>query len=69
MILLIFDELPGDSTSTFTTSQAGQYPIVVTGSDDNNYSFNYVDGTLTIEQAVLNCYGRQQDQNIWRSQS
>ena len=47
------DIQPGDSTYASTTSDVGKYPIVPTGGNDNNYSFNYVDGTLTIERAIL----------------
>ncbi len=32
---------------------AGTYTIVVSGGSDNNYSFNYVNGTLTINKASL----------------
>ncbi|HQU81559.1 MAG TPA: MBG domain-containing protein [Pyrinomonadaceae bacterium] len=32
-------------------SDAGTYPIVCSGGADNNYSFSYVDGTLTVSAA------------------
>ncbi len=35
-----------------TPVNAGTYPIVVSGGSDNNYSFNYLNGTLTITKAV-----------------
>ena len=31
----------------------GTYPIVCSGAQDNNYTFNYIDGTLTVTQKAL----------------
>jgi len=49
----VLDVLPTASTSATTSSNAGTYPITPSGGSDNNYSFSYVNGTLTISQAVL----------------
>jgi gliding motility-associated-like protein len=37
------------TTTAITASPAGQYPINVSGASAVNYSFNYVDGVLTID--------------------
>ena len=46
------DELPVASTDAVTDSPFGEYDIVVSGGSDDNYSFNYIDGTFTIEDNV-----------------
>ncbi|MBL7872716.1 MAG: gliding motility-associated C-terminal domain-containing protein, partial [Cyclobacteriaceae bacterium] len=47
-------DLPPVSTSTATvSSNVGSYPITASGGIDNNYSFAYVAGTLTITKAPL----------------
>lgn len=35
-------------------SPAGDYPIIVSGGEDNNYDFRYNVGNLTVEQIILN---------------
>ena len=51
----VFDDPPnGIGTNATLTSDAGTYLIQVEQSGvDNNYDFNYVDGTLTITKAIL----------------
>ena len=44
---------PMVSTTATNTSGAGLYNIIVAGGVDDNYSFTYEAGTLTIDQAVL----------------
>lgn len=43
--------LPGTQTDATASSDAGVYDIEVGDGSDNNYSFEYVNGTLTIEKA------------------
>jgi gliding motility-associated-like protein len=45
---------PVASTSATITSNAGTYPITVSGGVDNNYAFNYVPATLTVSKIMLN---------------
>ncbi|MFM6995352.1 MAG: MBG domain-containing protein [Sediminibacterium sp.] len=53
------------SISTSNSSNAGVYDIIVSGGKDENYSFNYVNSSLTINKAQLSvtaqdatrCYG------------
>jgi hypothetical protein len=47
------DSLPTASTTATINSQPGTYPITLTGGADNNYTFNLVNGTLTITNLVL----------------
>src|SRR5690606_16619607 len=49
----VIDVLPVASTSATLTSSTGTYPITVSGGTDNNYSFSFVSGTLTITKATL----------------
>lgn len=51
--------LPTCTVSGAHTS-AGTYPIVCSGGTDNNYAFNYIDGTLTVQQATLTVTGDNQ---------
>ena len=44
---------PTATTSATTTSGAGTYPITVSGGADNNYTFSYTDGMLTVGKATL----------------
>jgi gliding motility-associated-like protein len=44
---------PVSSTTALTLSDAGTYPIVAAGGSDNNYDFNYINGTLTITKVPL----------------
>jgi gliding motility-associated-like protein len=46
------DVTPTATTTAILTSNVGTYPITVSGGSDNNYSFNYVSGTLTITKAT-----------------
>ncbi len=40
-------------TTATITSSAGSYPITAGGAVDNNYSFNYLPGTLTVNKVTL----------------
>jgi len=44
---------PTATTTATTGSAAGTYPITPGGGVSNNYSFNYVTGTLTVNKAAL----------------
>ncbi len=44
----VIDVAPTASTTASQTSNQGTYSIAVTGGSDNNYTFNYVSGVLTI---------------------
>ncbi|HPS31201.1 MAG TPA: MBG domain-containing protein, partial [bacterium] len=46
------DALPEASTTADTESPAGDYGITVSGGSDSNYTFNYVNGTLTVKAVV-----------------
>ncbi len=41
------------TTTATTASAVGSYPIVASGGADPNYTFNYVDGNLTVTVATL----------------
>ena len=45
------DVLPSVMTDANQNSDAGIYDIVVSGAEDNNYSFDYYNGTMNIEKA------------------
>lgn len=49
----VLDAAPTASTTADETSGAGTYSITASGGVDNNYSFAYLDGTLTVGQASL----------------
>ena len=49
----VIDTPPTASTTAGLTSNAGTYPISPSGGTDNNYSFNYVNGTLTVNKATI----------------
>jgi len=49
----VIDVIPVAATSATVTSSVGTYSITATGGSDNNYSFTYVAGTLTISKATL----------------
>lgn len=49
----VIDTPPTASTTATLISNAGTYPITVSGGSDNNYTFTYVSGTLTINKATL----------------
>jgi hypothetical protein len=42
------DEQPTASTTATADSPAGEYPIILEGGVDNNYTFTLVNGTLTV---------------------
>jgi gliding motility-associated-like protein len=44
----VLDVLPSVSTNAVADSPAGDYVITVSGGNDNCYSFNYINGILTI---------------------
>lgn len=44
---------PNATTTATATSNAGNYTISVSGGNDDNYTFSYTSGTLTITKAVL----------------
>ena len=44
---------PGLSTTATTISNAGTYPITVSGAAATNYAITHVDGTLTVNKATL----------------
>lgn len=44
----VINQLPSAATTATQTSVTGSYPVTVSGGSDDNYSFNYVSGTLTI---------------------
>ncbi|MGE0076229.1 MAG: MBG domain-containing protein [Bacteroidales bacterium] len=48
----VLDTKPVASTTATSESSAGEYDIIVSGGSDNNYSFTYVKGTLTINEKV-----------------
>ena len=47
----VISSLPIASTTALVDSDTGQYPIVITGGEAQNYDFVYKGGTLTIEKA------------------
>ena len=49
----VLDNIPAASTTATSVSNAGSYPIVPSGGSDNNYSFTYVNGVLTVTKASL----------------
>lgn len=49
----VIDTLAGGTTVANNLSNVGTYTISGTGALDNNYSFNYVNGTLTVTKATL----------------
>ena len=44
----VIDVPPIANTSATAASAIGNYPIIVSGGTDNNYTFNYVSGTLIV---------------------
>src|SRR5260221_298333 len=49
----VIDTPPTVATTATTASPVGSYGITISGGTDKNYNFNYVPGTLTIDQAPL----------------
>lgn len=50
----VIDVAPTISTTAIPTSNVGTYTLTPSGGSDNNYAFNYVNGTLTVNKAPLN---------------
>ncbi|MBL7870766.1 MAG: choice-of-anchor D domain-containing protein, partial [Cyclobacteriaceae bacterium] len=48
----VIDVVPSLSTTAVTGSTVGPYPITVSGGLDNNYSFTYIAGTLSVTKAT-----------------
>ena len=48
----VLDVLPLISTTAIQSSPVDSYPITLSGGNDNNYSFVYVSGQMTITQAA-----------------
>ena len=48
----VIDTLPNAATTATITSNAGTYPITVSGGSAENYSLIYVPGTLTVNMAT-----------------
>lgn len=49
----VLTTLPNVSTDAAKYSAAGSYPITVSGGEDENYEFNYINGTLQIGKVSL----------------
>ncbi len=49
----IINTLPTANTTATNTSSVGSYTITPSGGSDNNYTFNYVNGSLSVTQATL----------------
>ena len=49
----VIDVKPFASTTALSTSNAGLYPITLTGGSDDNYDLDLVDGSLKVEKAPL----------------
>ena len=49
----VLDTAPTASTAATSSSNVGTYAITPAGGSDNNYSFSYVNGTLTVGKAHL----------------
>ena len=50
---VVIDVPPTANTTTTPTNPVGNYPIVLTGGSDNNYSLTLSNGTLTVTAAPL----------------
>lgn len=46
----VLDNLPSVQTSCTQTSPVGNYPITIAGGSDNNYSYLFIAGTLTVNK-------------------
>jgi len=49
----VIDTRPTASTTANLASQAGDYPIIPSGGADNNYTFQYQEGTLKVSPRAL----------------
>ena len=47
------EQAPDADVNANSASSAGEYDIIASGGDDNNYTFNYTNATLTINKAKL----------------
>jgi gliding motility-associated-like protein len=47
----VLNAIPSASTNANINSDAGTYDIIASGGSDNNYSYVYINGTLTIDKA------------------
>jgi len=47
------DLLPAVTIAADVFSPRGEYPVIASGAEDNNYSFNYVSGILTVNPREL----------------
>lgn len=50
----VIDEAPAALTAADETTVVGNYPITLSGGNDNNYTIFHLDGSITIEKATLN---------------
>ncbi len=48
----VINTVPIVSTAAILSSLVGAYPIVVSGGSDDNYSFSYINGTLSVVKAA-----------------
>ncbi|MFI5162603.1 MAG: MBG domain-containing protein, partial [Sphingobacteriales bacterium] len=51
--IAVINTAPTAATTATTASNAGTYNITASGGVDDNYTFNYVNGTLTVTQVTL----------------
>lgn len=49
----VIDTPPTGTTAAGASSNVGTYAITPSGGTDNNYTFNYVNGTLTVSKATI----------------
>ncbi len=56
----VLDTAPSYNTSALQSSDVGSYNITASGGADQNYTFNYTQGTLSITQAMLNVVANDQ---------
>jgi len=52
----VIDSQPSVTSSAGTNSAPGTYPLTPSGGSDNNYTFGYVSGVLTIAAAPTTCW-------------
>lgn len=51
----VLTQKPTATTTATSSSPTGNYPIIVSGGSADNYSFTYVNGVLTVEEATGIC--------------
>jgi len=49
----VLDTEPSVGTEASQLSEPGSYPISLSGGADNNYSFDFIEGTLTVQKVTL----------------